>query len=363
MAGESSPTQGGAGPPHPNDRVAVSEFNTDVLPVADRFAQWRESIQPVLLADVPPEDRAGFRGRVLAGHLGNVLIGNVRASGQAFRRDGKLAGIDGTDHFLVQLYTDGHYVGEVDDHRPIRVSAGEVCILDLTRSLQTRASAFSNITMVVPRQVMAEAVGQEVQLDSLHGTVLEAPTAPGRILGDHLRSIWDNLTELRVTDSRTVARSAIGLLAGFVGSRILDREEVGRYRSAGLLNSILRHIDANLRDPDLGPASILATFRVSRSTLYRLFEPFGGVSAVITRKRLQRCVMELTDPTSQRRIGEIAYDWGFASQAYFTRLFRQSYGVSPREARHLASMARVLSESGSRQANAPAEFTDWLTHL
>ena len=49
-------------------------------------------------------------------------------------------------------------------------------------------------------------------------------------------------------------------------------------------------------------------------------------------QRLERCKRDLGDPAYQaRHIGEIAFAWGFNDLAHFSRIFKQRFGVSPRE--------------------------------
>ena len=50
---------------------------------------------------------------------------------------------------------------------------------------------------------------------------------------------------------------------------------------------IKRHIDEHLGDPDFGAAQVAEAFGLSRPTLYRLFEPLGGVAAYNEEQALQ----------------------------------------------------------------------------
>ena len=72
--------------------------------------------------------------------------------------------------------------------------------------------------------------------------------------------------------------------------------------------TIRRFIDRNLAAPKLGPEMIAASFGLSRSTLYRLFEPTGGLSAYIRDVRMRRAYEEITSPArANRRIGPAAF--------------------------------------------------------
>ena len=77
---------------------------------------------------------------------------------------------------------------------------------------------------------------------------------------------------------------------------------------------------------------------MSVASLYRLFEPVGGVACYIRTRRLARARKELTAPGLQdHRIGPIAYRAGFQSIPAFNRAFREAYGETPRSARKAES--------------------------
>ncbi len=69
------------------------------------------------------------------------------------------------------------------------------------------------------------------------------------------------------------------------------------------------------------------------SRLYRLFEPFGGISSYIRRQRLLRTRDALSDSSDTRPIARIAEQWGFFDASAYSRTFRYEFGISPRDAR------------------------------
>lgn len=74
----------------------------------------------------------------------------------------------------------------------------------------------------------------------------------------------------------------------------------------------------------------IAVFGLSRSALYREFEPFGGVAKYVAQARLLRCHQMLTsaDP-DQIRVLDIAHIWNFGEPSIFSRSFRRQFGVPP----------------------------------
>lgn len=102
---------------------------------------------------------------------------------------------------------------------------------------------------------------------------------------------------------------------------------------------------------------------MSRATLYRLFESIGGIAAYIQSRRLARAYAALVRPAHRhRRLYDIALDWGFVSEAHFSRSFRRAFGLSPSEARALAGSTRrvAVRAPGSEDAH---DYADWLTRL
>lgn len=72
---------------------------------------------------------------------------------------------------------------------------------------------------------------------------------------------------------------------------------------------------------------------MSRSQLYRLLEPEGGVATYIQRRRLRESFAILCDVSNNRPIGTVAEMLCFADASSFTRAFRREFGMSPKEVR------------------------------
>ncbi|MES2531547.1 MAG: helix-turn-helix domain-containing protein [Pseudomonadota bacterium] len=102
-----------------------------------------------------------------------------------------------------------------------------------------------------------------------------------------------------------------------------------------LLTDAQRYVNEHLGDPGLTPDRIAVALRVSRRTIYNAFHAEGSTpQAYIQRCRVERCRVELEDPTARHKsITSIALDFGFNDTAYFSRAFRRQFGHSPSEVR------------------------------
>ena len=88
-------------------------------------------------------------------------------------------------------------------------------------------------------------------------------------------------------------------------------------------------VERNMTDSDLSVETIGAELGLSRVQLYRKVKALTGQSPVelLRRARLQRGrqLLQSTDKT----VSEVAYEVGFSAPSYFTKCFKDEYGISP----------------------------------
>ncbi len=117
------------------------------------------------------------------------------------------------------------------------------------------------------------------------------------------------------------------------------------------------YIDRHLGDRDLSAATVARRIGVSRSVLYRLFEPAGGVTRFVQQRRVAQLRRSLSRPDEHRTVDELATASGFTSPSHAGRLFRDAFGVPPGEYRRGARALPTRTgpvRSGSRTSLGPA---------
>jgi hypothetical protein len=144
--------------PVPAERLLeVLSFRADSSAEPDQaFGLWRDFIRPIF--DVELAEQASFASfgtTAEAVHLGQAVIYVCQSSSQTFLRRPADIVVSGLDHIMVQLYTAGSFTGDCDG-RSVAVSSGDVLFLDLARLSITRVSAFTAITLVLPRAKLAK---------------------------------------------------------------------------------------------------------------------------------------------------------------------------------------------------------------
>ena len=88
-------------------------------------------------------------------------------------------------------------------------------------------------------------------------------------------------------------------------------------------------VEKNLADSDLNVETIGAELGLSRVQLYRKVKALTGQSPVelLRTARLQkgRALLQTTD----KNVSEVAYEVGFTAPSYFTKCFKDEFGISP----------------------------------
>jgi AraC-like DNA-binding protein len=150
------------------------------------------------------------------------------------------------------------------------------------------------------------------------------------VMGSYLSALSDQLPALPDGVGAAVSESVLGLL----GSTLAEHRVSGRETT--LLPEVLKlrvrqYVQSNLSDPALSIPRIAEALRCSTRYLHKVFEDDEtSLERLIWTARLERCRAALTHEASAvRTVAEIAFAWGFKSNAHFSRLFKQTFGISP----------------------------------
>jgi AraC-like DNA-binding protein len=336
--------------------LVFSSFSTDGLPIGDAAAIWCESISPMFASRPVVPER--FHGSIEACLLDRLVLARGHASAQEFRRDRRMQRRDGIDHVLVQFYRAGGYRGE-HAGKAIDVRPGDIGILDLAAETHTLDSDFRSLTLVIPRDELRPLLGQV----DCGGITIPGRSPLGRILTSLLAATWHNLPALGARDAPHAAQTVLAALASCIQAHRDDATGAPPELPATAA-AVRDYIEQTLAHPGLDPNHLCGVFRCSRSYLYRLFAPEGGVVRYIQARRVARCYAELTQAAGRgTRVTDIAARWGFVNPSHFSRVFRETYGIAPREARRSSSAGSAPAWSAAPERASLPAYYDWLLTL
>ncbi len=180
-----------------------------------------------------------------------------------------------------------------------------------------------SLILALPRSSVAAVLPDE---EALHGLILHG--GAGRLLADHLRSLAANGHGLTTVEAAHVAQATLHMVAACARPSLEAADRAGTSLDAVRLKSAKQFLRGHLGTP-LRIDAMAKALGMSRSQLYRLFEPEGGIARTLARQRLAAIRTALDDPLERRSIGEIGEAYGFGNGARLSRAFRQVYGVAP----------------------------------
>ncbi|MEO4001707.1 AraC family transcriptional regulator [Mesorhizobium sp. CAU 1732] len=180
-------------------------------------------------------------------------------------------------------------------------------------------------------------------------------------LADYLLMLYRSLPHLRDGDIPHIVTATKSLIAAALRPSNDPLSAAEGPIAAVITARIARIFMERLADRDLTPDKLCRAVGVSRSQLYRIFEPAGGVSNYIRRKRLLKTHDALADSSNSRTISSIAQEWGFADASTYSRMFKSEFGMSPKEARELGWQG--IGHSAWLSADQPVKDVGSLCNL
>lgn len=289
-----------------------------------------------------------FRARVEAQPLGRLVLFERWLNDVAHERTAQRARGDGFEHFTLQLNLAGCLKFTVPDGAH-EVLPGEIAVFDMTRPQRTEARDAHILTFSVARE-MIEAISHNAT--GLHGRVLSSQD--GGLLSDLMQALVRRSASLVLQrqDRLMLAFGEVMAMA-FTGSappRDLPLEALERARVL---------VDANLGSKQLSPDWLAERAGLSRTRLYDLFRPLGGVSRYIQERRAVRLrALLIRSDTVHQGIAELAFEAGFANESHAARVFRDLFGTPPGRFR------REFADAGpALQAPEGGGFDRWIRSL
>lgn len=110
---------------------------------------------------------------------------------------------------------------------------------------------------------------------------------------------------------------------------IAEQDDVGD----SFLRLVNHTLETHLSDENFGIAELCELLNISRTQLHRKLKKLTGLSTshYIRSLRLKTARELFADPSLN--VSEVAFAVGFSSAAYFSKVFKEQFGISPSEAR------------------------------
>lgn len=244
----------------------------------------------------------------------------------------------GTDHSIV-----GEACPGAADLLYLRRGSGDFNDGELACSLQSQALYLLDPAVDYRLTFAGEFEGQLLRMpaEEVHAMVGDCRTlklaeisvccGPAAVFANLLEAVSAQHHMLSPADFKGCSDALLEVLGGALRGRVrqsLDEMSVAERYHRERVQAFARE---HLGSPELDVKLIADGVGLSTSYIHRLFASSGQtVMQWISGERLDACHRELSLPCELKRpVYAIAQDWGFSSQAHFSRAFRARFGVSP----------------------------------
>ena len=322
---------------HPAEQPEA--WTSQALPPHRQFDAWREVIVDAHLSwDIPKIACERFPAYMRQHRVEGLRLTDCTASAQVSgtRTRAQIAH-DDEAYLTVVMIAQGAETLRFGDDREVHLTEGLFTLWDSTRPMAfTTGDSLRQMSLLVPE---AQLLRRLPRIRDLVGRPIDGQHGVGGLFIDHFRTLMQRLGELPAASRHSVLDTTLDLLTLCLGEQ--PSLPAPRLRQV-LLEQVQRHIETHLTEASLGVASLARAFGMTERNMHKLFEPTGTtVSAHVRARRLAMCRRDLEGTTlAARQIAEIASHWGFSDASHFGKVFRATYGLSPRECRAQAQASR-----------------------
>lgn len=306
-------------------------LSTADIPEHERAPIWREWLwQRFDGLETDMHGAMEFNGAMQTFSAGPVSMTKLSADAHRVVRSATMARKSNGRFLKIVAPWSGCAVVEQNGRRA-EIGPGEWSIYDTGREYEiSNPSVVDHLIVMLPDERFAD---RSLRLADLMARPVAAGGGIGRLALEAMRTTFSEIPSLSL---RSV-QGASDLISHLVFLTLLDLagQETALSQLASLRSRAQAYIQRHLRDPELMVTSVAAAMNCSRRHLYNAFsDDPDTLAGYILRERVQACVQEIRDPQNARRtITDIAVNWGFTNMSHFSRVFRESTGVTPSEYR------------------------------
>lgn len=244
-------------------------------------------------------------------------------------RHSRLANLPGSD-YIVAFFCRSHSTSIKTNTLEAKVQPEQLVFVDMSKPFSIHASGINMLSLSFSRTLL-ESLIPGVQ--DIHGWVFTDGPHKELLLA-YMKTLEVVAARIRSSDSVHVTETAVRMIANCLLHSGLGKSTSSASNLKLSLLDIKNAIDSQIENPRLNLEMLMDQFHVSRATLYRMFEPYGGVAKYIQRRKLDFAFRELSKYSNKKQnISMLAYRLGYSHASVFTRAFFARFGINPSEVR------------------------------
>jgi AraC-like DNA-binding protein len=312
-------------------------FDAQDIPEADRaevvLHTIAEGFFPVEIDFA--QDRGPVEANFVVSDWGSLRVCSSVSTAVTVRRTAALTRDDSTPSVFVSMQMSGSSV-MVQRDRQVVVRPGDLVVYDSTTPwLMADREGIRQHKFRIPAEQLA------LSYDIIN-SVCAVALSPGDPIADLAARYFHRLaTQQTAFDSaggESISRPSIELLRAVIATHLSAAELASDAMESTLFTRIMTYARAHLDDLNLSAEQIAIEHHISVRLLYKvLAAEHISLTDWLRARRLEQCRRALATSSLNEPIAAIARRWGFTNASSFSRMFREEFGLSPRQWREMNS--------------------------
>lgn len=306
-------------------------FSTDHLPPQDRAAGWTsviaEAYFPLQLHFRSPLE---FNGRLERKVMGHVSLSRLTSSAANYERRKRHIREAREEEFLITIpkstAVEFRQLG-----RDVRCEPGGFI---LERGDEPYRFIYERPNDLFVAKVSKAALSERVrQPDRFCARAFNATSGTASLFVSMVQQSHSQLSDDNPAANEVIGRQMLELLGlALEGETGVEASSASSVRAAHL-QRVDQFIRSNLKNPDLSPDLIARGCGISKRYLHELYKDVNGTVSQQIRDQRLTAARDRLSSSGDMTIADVAYRFGFADQAQFSRLFKARFGMPPSEYR------------------------------
>jgi AraC-like DNA-binding protein len=283
-------------------------------------------------------DPAGFRGELARTSLGAVGLSRLRSHPVRYERRREHIGAANDEEYLVTI----PIVSTVEFNqlgRNVRCAPGGFL---LERGHEPYCFLYDQPNDLYVLKVGARALAERIgPPERLGHWAFDATEGIGRLFTTMVAQAHSDAAKADEPARAVIGRQLLELLGLALANDPRALSSSASAVRAAHVSRAERYIRANLSDPELSPERVAEACGISKRYLHELFHEMNATIAQLIREERLIAARDTLGMPHSGPIADIAYRFGFSDQAQFSRLFKQTFGLTPSTYRQQVAEARV----------------------
>lgn len=297
----------------------------------ESISRWRSEMDRAFppLA-ITPRDPRGFRACYRAAGADELQLSDLSANAHTVERRPGSVTERHLGFYKMSLQVEGTGI-MMQGNREIVLSPGTIAIYDTSRPYTLEfENDYRFIVAMFPKSSLSLPTGLAGDLTA---RAISSHSGTGSVVAAYMSGLAENLDTLSGASGDRLARTGLELLSTLIATEAAVDVESRPTSGQAMLASICMFINDNLSDANLSPSTIARAHFISVRQLYNIFADTGvTVSQWIRMRRLAEFRRDLSDPVHHAQsITQLAARHGLADSGYYSRVFRETFGMSPSE--------------------------------